>query len=68
MKLERVSTDSAPKAIGPYSQGIKSNGFVFCSGQIPINPATGELVTGSMTDQAKQSLSNLRGVIEAAGS
>ncbi len=68
MKLERVSTDSAPKAIGPYSQGIKANGFVFCSGQIPANPSTGGLVTGSITDQTKQSLSNVKGVIEAAGS
>jgi len=68
MKLERVSTDSAPKAIGPYSQGVKANGFVFCSGQIPANPLTGELVTGSITDQARQSLSNVKGVIEAAGS
>lgn len=68
MKIERVSTDSAPKAIGPYSQGIKANGFVFCSGQIPANSATGELVTGSITDQTKQSLSNVKGVIEAAGS
>ena len=68
MKLERVSTDSAPKAIGPYSQGIKANGFIFCSGQIPANPSTGGLVTGSITDQTKQSLSNVKGVIEAAGS
>ena len=68
MKLERVSTDRAPKAIGPYSQGIKANGFVFCSGQIPSNPESGELVTGSITDQTKQSLSNVKGVIEAAGS
>jgi 2-iminobutanoate/2-iminopropanoate deaminase len=68
MKLEKVSTDSAPKAIGPYSQGIKANGFVFCSGQIPANPATGELVMGSITDQARQCLSNVKGVIEAAGS
>ncbi|MFW9786427.1 MAG: RidA family protein [Candidatus Thorarchaeota archaeon] len=68
MKLEGVSTDNAPKAIGPYSQGIKANGFVFCSGQIPFNPNTGELVTGSITDQTKQSLSNVKGVIEAAGS
>jgi 2-iminobutanoate/2-iminopropanoate deaminase len=68
MKLERVSTDSAPKAIGPYSQGIKANGFVFCSGQIPANPSTGELVTGSITDQTKQSLSNVKGVIDASGS
>ena len=68
MKLEQVSTNNAPKAIGPYSQGIKANGFVFCSGQIPANPATGELVTGSITDQTRQCLSNLKSVIEAAGS
>ena len=68
MKLEQVSTDNAPKAIGPYSQGIKANGFVFCSGQIPANPESGDLVTGSITDQTRQSLSNVKGVIEAAGS
>jgi 2-iminobutanoate/2-iminopropanoate deaminase len=68
MKIEKVSTDKAPRAIGPYSQGIKANGFVFCSGQIPANPRTGELVSGSITDQTKQCLSNLKGVIEAAGS
>ncbi|TFF91183.1 RidA family protein [Candidatus Thorarchaeota archaeon] len=68
MKIEKVSTDKAPRAIGPYSQGIKANGFVFCSGQIPANPKTGELVSGSITDQTKQCLSNLKGVIEAAGS
>jgi 2-iminobutanoate/2-iminopropanoate deaminase len=68
MMIEQVSTDGAPKAIGPYSQGIKANGFVFCSGQIPANPETGEIVTGSITDQTKQSLSNVKGVIEAAGS
>jgi 2-iminobutanoate/2-iminopropanoate deaminase len=68
MKLEQVSTENAPKAIGPYSQGIKANGFVFCSGQIPANPATGELVKGSIAEQTRQSLSNVKGVIEAAGS
>lgn len=68
MNPEQVSTTNAPKAIGPYSQGIKANGFVFCSGQIPANPETGELVTGSITEQTKQSLSNVKGVIEAAGS
>ncbi len=68
MKLNRVSTDNAPKAIGPYSQGIKANGFVFCSGQVPINPDTGELVSGSIMIQTRQVLSNLKGVIEAAGS
>jgi 2-iminobutanoate/2-iminopropanoate deaminase len=68
MKFEQVVTDNAPKAIGPYSQGTKGNGFVFCSGQIPANPVTGELITGSITDQTKQSLSNVKGVLEAAGS
>lgn len=68
MSPEQVSTDRAPKAIGPYSQGIKANGFVFCSGQIPANPETGELVTGSVTEQTRQSLSNVKGVLEAAGS
>ncbi|MFW9910562.1 MAG: RidA family protein [Candidatus Thorarchaeota archaeon] len=68
MTREVISTEKTPKAIGPYSQGIKANGFVFCSGQIPINPATGELVTGSIAEQTKQSLSNVKGVIEAAGS
>ncbi|MHA2359177.1 MAG: RidA family protein [Candidatus Thorarchaeota archaeon] len=68
MKVEQVVTDNAPKAIGPYSQGTKGNGFVFCSGQIPANPKTGQLVSGSITDQVRQSLSNVKGVIEAAGS
>ena len=68
MSPKQVSTKNAPKAIGPYSQGIKANGFVFCSGQIPANPETGELVKGSITEQTKQSLSNVKGVIEAAGS
>ncbi len=68
MTREVIATNNAPKAIGPYSQGIKANGFVFCSGQIPVNPVTGEMVTGSITEQTKQSLSNVKGVIEAAGS
>ncbi len=68
MTRDVIATENAPKAIGPYSQGIKANGFVFCSGQIPVNPETGELVKGSITEQTRQSLSNVRGVIEAAGS
>jgi 2-iminobutanoate/2-iminopropanoate deaminase len=68
MSPKQVKTDNAPQAIGPYSQGIKSGGLVFCSGQIPANPSTGELVIGSITQQTKQCLSNLKGVIEAAGS
>jgi 2-iminobutanoate/2-iminopropanoate deaminase len=68
MSPKQVKTDNAPQAIGPYSQGIKTGGLVFCSGQIPANPNTGELVSGSITEQTKQCLSNLKGVIEAAGS
>ena len=67
MKKE-VKTDRAPKAIGPYSQGIVANGFVYCSGQIPIDPATGELVQGSIEDQTRQVLRNLGAILEAAGS
>jgi 2-iminobutanoate/2-iminopropanoate deaminase len=65
---KQVVTDKAPKAIGPYSQGIVANGFVFCSGQIPIDPATGELNTGSIEDQTRQVLKNVSAVLEAAGS
>ena len=68
MSREVVSTDKAPKAMGPYSQAVKANGFLFLSGQIPFNPETGELVLGSITDQTRQVLSNLKAVIEAAGS
>src|SRR5512141_910317 len=65
---KQVQTDKAPKAIGPYSQGIIANGFVFCSGQIPIDPATGELNTGTIEDQTRQVLKNVGAVLEAAGS
>lgn len=67
MKKE-VKTDKAPKAIGPYSQAIVANGFVFASGQIAVDPATGELNLGSLEDQARQVLKNLTAVLEAAGS
>jgi 2-iminobutanoate/2-iminopropanoate deaminase len=65
---KQVLADKAPKAIGPYSQGIIANGFVFCSGQIPIDPATGELNTGSIEEQTRQVLKNVGAVLEAAGS
>ncbi|NWF96561.1 MAG: RidA family protein [Candidatus Thorarchaeota archaeon] len=68
MKRTVVVSDKAPKAIGPYSQAIKANGLVFCSGQLPMDPVTGQLVTGSITEQTRQVLSNLRAVLEAAGS
>ena len=63
-----VSTTDAPAAIGPYSQAVKIGNFVFTSGQIPINPATGQVITGSVEEQAKLVLNNLKAVLEAAGS
>ena len=66
MKL-RVQTTNAPAAIGPYSQAIKANGFVFASGQIPIDPATGEFVAGGIREQTEQVLKNLSEVLKAAG-
>ena len=68
MKKKPIQTDQAPKAIGPYSQAIVANGFVFCSGQIPLDPASGELVAGTIEDQTRQVLKNLGAVLEAAGS
>jgi 2-iminobutanoate/2-iminopropanoate deaminase len=64
---EEIKTDKAPKAIGPYSQAIVANGFVFASGQIPIDPATGELNTGTIEDQTRRVIKNLTAVLEAAG-
>lgn len=66
--LETVQTDKAPQAIGPYSQAVKANGFVFVSGQIPIDPATGQLAQGSVADLTKQVMSNLTNILETAGS
>jgi len=65
---QEVKTDRAPKAIGPYSQAIIGGGMVYVSGQIPIDPATGELNTGSIEDQTRQVLKNVAAVLEAAGS
>ncbi len=67
MKKE-IKSANAPKAIGPYSQAIAANGFVFASGQIPINPSSGKLNTGSIEEQTRLVLSNLKAVLEAAGS
>ena len=64
---EIVSTDRAPGAIGPYSQAIKAGGMVFCSGQIPIDPATGEFVSHVVGEQTEQVLKNLGEVLAAAG-
>ena len=65
---EVVSTDNAPGAIGPYSQAIKANGLVFCSGQIPIDPATGSFVSDDIAEQTVQVFKNLTAVLEASGS
>ena len=65
--LESVQTDDAPGAIGPYSQAIRVDGWVFCSGQIPIDPDTGELVEGDVQAQTDQVLKNLSAVLVAAG-
>ncbi|HKO41795.1 MAG TPA: RidA family protein [Pyrinomonadaceae bacterium] len=62
-----VQTKQAPGAIGPYSQAVIANGFVFTSGQIPIDPATGEFVSGGIAEQTRQVLKNLTAVLEAAG-
>lgn len=64
---EIVSTQKAPEAIGPYSQAVKSGGFVFCSGQVPLDPSSGELVEGSVADQTRRAMENLGSVLEAAG-
>jgi 2-iminobutanoate/2-iminopropanoate deaminase len=66
-KKEIISTDKAPAAIGPYSQGIIAGPFIFVSGQIPFNAETGKMVEGSIKDQTEQSLKNVQAVVEAAG-
>jgi 2-iminobutanoate/2-iminopropanoate deaminase len=63
-----IATESAPKAIGPYSQAISVNGMVYCSGQIPLDPATGALVEGGIEAQTHQVLKNLGAVLKATGS
>ena len=64
---ETVSTDKAPKAIGPYSQGIKAGDFVFTAGQAGVDPAIGKLVEGSIAEQTRQTLKNIQAILEAAG-
>ena len=67
MPKECVATDKAPGAIGPYSQAIKANGMVFASGQIPLDPATGKLCTGTITEQTALIFSNIAEILKAAG-
>ena len=68
MMANVISTDKAPAAIGPYSQAIEVNGMIYTSGMIPIDPSTGELVTGSVEAQAEQAISNLEALLAASGS
>jgi 2-iminobutanoate/2-iminopropanoate deaminase len=65
---EVISTQHGPKAIGPYSQAIRANGFIFISGQVAFDPATGQLVEGDVAAQTERVLQNLKGIVEAAGS
>ena len=66
--MEIISTEQAPKALGPYSQAVKAGGFVFCSGQIPIDPAANAVVATTIEDQTRQAITNLGNVLRAAGS
>ena len=66
--MDVISTEKAPQALGPYSQAIRANGFIFCSGQIPIDPDAGTVVATTAEEQARQAITNLRNVLEAAGS
>ena len=67
MTKEIISTKNAPQAIGPYSQAVKAGNLMFISGQIPLDPETGDLVSGSIEDQAKQVLNNVKSICGAAG-
>lgn len=62
-----ISTDKGPKAIGPYSQGIRANGFVFLSGQIPLDPSTQQIVEGDIQAQTERVLKNIQGILAASG-
>ena len=65
--MNKIDTSNAPKAIGPYSQAISSNGFLFVSGQIPIDPKTNQIVEGGIVEQANQSFKNIGEILKAAG-
>src|SRR5574344_2327915 len=65
--MKQIHSEQAPAAIGPYSQAIEVNGFVFASGQIPVDPATGNFVEGGVKEQTRQCLTNTKHVLEAAG-
>lgn len=65
--MKVINTSKAPKAIGPYSQAIEANGLVITSGQLPIDPATGEFASGGIKEQTRQSLTNAKAILEEAG-
>jgi 2-iminobutanoate/2-iminopropanoate deaminase len=67
MKPEAIASDKAPKAVGAYAQAVRAQGFVFLSGQIPLDPSTGELIQGDVTAQTRRVMENLKAVLEAAG-
>jgi 2-iminobutanoate/2-iminopropanoate deaminase len=67
MKRDIIATTNAPGAVGPYSQGVRTEQFVYTAGQVPIDPATGTLVTDSIEDQTRRALENVKAVLEAAG-
>jgi 2-iminobutanoate/2-iminopropanoate deaminase len=67
VSLTPVQTDNAPAAIGPYSQGIVANGFLFTAGQIALDPASGQIVTGDVVAQAERVLTNLKAILDASG-
>jgi len=68
MERKIIATDKAPGAVGPYSQGIAVDGFIFTAGQVPIDPATGKVEAETIEEQTRQSLMNIRAVLHAAGS
>lgn len=68
MKPEVITSDKAPKAVGAYAQAVRAQGFLFLSGQIPLDPATGEMIQGDVAAQTRRVLDNLRAVLESGGS
>ena len=67
MKRQIVATDAAPKAIGPYSQAVWAGDTLFCAGQIPLDPATGNLITGGISEQTTRALENIKGLLKSQG-
>ncbi|MBE0597188.1 MAG: reactive intermediate/imine deaminase [Desulfuromonadales bacterium] len=67
MTLQKIETNQAPQAIGPYSQGVKAGDYVFFSGQIPLDPATGQMVAGGIAEQAERVMANMAAALKAAG-